>query len=620
VWWVPAGDADGLLAGLMGLAAELGAAAGEVAGALAGRRNPADLLWRWLEARPGWVLVFDNADDLDVLAVGGVPVGDGTGWIRPTMAGLVVVASRVSDPRAWGRHAEIHAVGWLSPAVGAQVLADLAPGAGSPGDATALAERLGGLPLALHHAGLALASDFAAERTFAGYLAALEDRFGQLMGHGAADDRAIVTSTWELSLDGLAGGGRPQARLLLRVLSCLAPAVVIPPAVLDLAVLGRVCPGGSTEEAAEGLAALASAGLITAQPGPSGTRPGVVVHPLVCETSRLRLDGENLAKTGAVAVALLDAAAGSLVYDRPADWPAWVQLAVHQRAVWSYLGARLALDDLARLAQVSADTAQAFLWAGAYEASEELVRLALADVTRLDPDHQTVQALRFQVASAYRFTGRHAEAEREFREVLADEERVLGPDHPSTLDTRFELACELGERSQHEQAEREFREVLAARLRVLGPDHPSTLAARHEIARMLGARGQHEQAEREFREVLAARLRVLGPDHPGTLATRHAIAHELGERGQHEQADREYREVLADEERVLGPDHPSTLATRHGIARMLGERGQHEQAEREFREVLAAKQRVLGPDHPSTARTRTALGAQQSRGEGQAAQ
>ena len=114
-----------------------------------------------------------------------VAVRDGAGWIRPTKAGLVVVTSRLADLRDWGRHAEVHTVGWLSAADGAQILADLAPAAGPLSEAMALAERLGGLPLALHHAGLALASDFAPEHTFAGYSAALQNRFGELMGHGA---------------------------------------------------------------------------------------------------------------------------------------------------------------------------------------------------------------------------------------------------------------------------------------------------------------------------------------------------------------------------------------------------------------------------------------------------
>src|SRR5262249_27536448 len=155
--------------------------------------------------------------DLGALTVGGNDASGGAGWLRQSDAGLIVVTSRERDPQAWGRHTELHPVGWLDVATGAQVLVDLAPDAGPPEYAEVLSERLGGLPLALHHAGSQLASPFAAERTFGEYARALDERFGRLMGRGADDDRAIVTRTWELSLDALAARGRPQARPLLRV-------------------------------------------------------------------------------------------------------------------------------------------------------------------------------------------------------------------------------------------------------------------------------------------------------------------------------------------------------------------------------------------------------------------
>ena len=647
-WWVPAVDSATVTARLLDLAQDLGAPPGEVAEAMNGRRDPADLLWRYLEVCPGWLLVFDNADDLEALTVGGNDAAGGAGWLRPSAAGLIIVTSREGNLQAWGRHAELHPVGWLDAATGAQVLADLAPEAGPAEDAAALSDRLGGLPLALHHAGSQMASPFAAERTFAAYARALDERFGRLMGHGAADDRAIVTRTWELSLDALAGRGRPQARPLLQVLSCLAPAVLIPARVLDLGVLGRVCQDGE-DGAAEGLAALALVGLITVSPGQPGSRRDATVHPLVTETSRLCLDTEDPVQAGSVAVALLATAAAGLDHDRPEDWPAWVQLGPHLNAVYGYLASRLAGDDLAAIADVTTSATEAFLSAGSYLAAQELATSALEDATRLGADHAAVLTLGFQVATAHLFRGKYAEAEQEFRDLLAARLRVLGPGHPDTLAVRHEIARTLAARGRYEQAEQEYREVLAARLRVLGPDHHSTLTTRHQVARMLARRGRYEQAEQQLREVLAARLRVLGPDHRNTLATRHEIARMLAERGQYEQAEREYRDVLAAALRVLGPDHhdtlvgrygvarmvakrgqieqakqelrdvlaaqirvlgsehPSALASRHEIARMLAERGQYEQAEREYRDVLAVEMRVLGPDHPDTRATRDSL-------------
>jgi tetratricopeptide (TPR) repeat protein len=617
VWWVTASDAGTVTAALMGLAENLGAPRDEVADALAGRRSPADLLWRFLEIDPGWLLVFDDLDDPGILAVGRAGVDGGAGWIRPTVSGLIVVTSRVNDPHMWGRHVEIHMVSWLEAAIGAQVLDDLAPDAGPPRDAEELSARLGGLPLALHHVGLHLASDFAAERTFGQYKQALEQRFRQLMGHGRGDDRAIVTSTWELSLDALATGGRAQARPLLRVLSCLAPAAVIPSVLLDLEVLGQMCDDGE-DDAVDGLTALSSVGLITAVPSGSEARPGVTIHPLVAEASRFHLDSEDPARAGKFAIALLTAAAARLSHEQPEDWPVWVQLAPHVNAVYGYLASRLAATDLAALVRVSSTAAAAFAWAGAYPDSEELARFALEHAaSRLSADHEAVLSLRLRLATARMLRGRYIEAEQEYRDILTTQQRLLGPRHLETLATRYEIARALAAQGQHEQAEQEYRDVLAARLPVLGPDHPHTLGTRHEIARMLAAQDRYEQAEQEYQQVLAAQSRVLGPGHSYTLATRYEMARTLAAQGQHEQAEQQYRNLLAMERRIFGPDHPETLATRYEIARMLAVRGQQELAEQAYRDVLSAQQRVLGPDHPATVSTRNAIDAMHPQGQAQ---
>ena len=46
--------------------------------------------------------------------------------------------------------------------------------------------------------------------------------------------RGTIQGTWDLSLDSLAGDGRPQARPLLLLFSCYAPATPIPAVLLKL--------------------------------------------------------------------------------------------------------------------------------------------------------------------------------------------------------------------------------------------------------------------------------------------------------------------------------------------------------------------------------------------------
>ena len=123
------------------------------------------------------------------------------------------------------------------------------------------------------------------------------------------------------------------------------------------------------------------------------------------------------------------------------------------------------------------------------------------------------------------------------------------------------------------EAEAEFRQVLAARVRELGRDHPDTLLTRHCIATALGKQGQHAAAEAESRQVLDARLRVQGPDHPETLNTRFNIAVSLMLQRKPAEAEAEFRRVLDAQLRVLGPDHPDILNTRRWLQSLIREPG-----------------------------------------------
>ena len=608
-WWVPAVDAETVTGKLLELAAELGAAHGEIAQAKAGQRNPADLLWRCLSRlRTLWLLIFDNVDDPAVLTVGGADAASGAGWLRPSGVGIIVVTSRNRDALTWGRHAQLHPVDWLDPPKGGEVLTDLAPRAGTTDEAAALSARLGGIPLALRHAGSHLASEFAAPRTFADYTQALDKRFVKLMGNGRGaapgsdHNRAVITTTWELSLDALAAADHPQARPMLRMLSCFAPAV-IPSILLNPGIIAQLCEE-DPDRATDGLQALSSVGLILTMRAPNGGTTGITVHPLVSETSRARLDDEDPIRITSVAIALLVAAANELKATNPADWPTWAQIAPHIRAVLARAADKVSKNDLAKLASVTVHAAAAFNWAGSYSADEELALTGLRRVTRLGPHQREVLALRFRVASARRFNGLLSEAEQEYRSLAADQRNALGNNHPDTLRTRYALSQILASRSEYKRALQEFGNVLATQNRVLGPEHPNTLDTRYEIARTLSMQDSYQEAERDYRELLTIMTRVLGPEHPNTLATRYEIARMLAMQDCYQEAERDYRELLTIMTRVLGPEHPYTLATRHEIARMLTKQDCYQEAERDYRELLTIMTRVLGPEHPNTLTTR----------------
>ena len=330
---------------------------------------------------------------------------------------------------------------------------------------------------------------------------------------------------------------------------------------------------GSVTATEDGLSGLLWVGLIDMAPTQKAEAPGVKVHPLVAQTIRYRT-ADAMPEFMPVAVKLLDIAVGKLKHDDPRRAADWLALVPHLRAL-QFIDVRLSAQSEASLAGTAAYLSLALTWGGSYVAACEVAEAGLKRNHELPEDHEIVLRLRERRASARWFLGQYAEAETEYRQILAAQLRVLGPEHPDTLTTRHDLATVLAADGKPAEAEAEFRQVLAARQRVLGPHHRSTLATRHELARIVANQGKPAEAdaEPEYRQVFAARLRTLGPDHPSTLAIRHDIARMLDDQGKAAEAEAAYRQIVAAQLRVLGPEHPDTLTTRHNIAHTLAAQG-----------------------------------------------
>jgi hypothetical protein len=205
IWWVTAESPPVAVTGVAALGPRLGLPpaveqAEQVTGVLAE-----------LGRREGWLLVFDNVErpgDLDGL----LPTGG---------RGHVLVTSR--NP-IWGRLATPLRVDVLAQE---EAEAFLLQRSGDTDQvvAAALAEELGGLPLALEQAAAYC------EQTslgLAGYLDRYRRAYTRLLDKGAPGDYpASVGTTWRLNLDRIAATS-PAAVQLLRVSAFLAPEAIPP--------------------------------------------------------------------------------------------------------------------------------------------------------------------------------------------------------------------------------------------------------------------------------------------------------------------------------------------------------------------------------------------------------
>ena len=561
VWWVRAADSALLTSGMLEVLRELGAPESVTAPVREGARTAPVRAWEFLNRDHGagrrWLLVFEGADNPAVLAGPDADTpADGTGWLRADPAGMVIVTTRTRDPQVWGTRVTLRELKPLDDEAGAEVLRDLAPEVADPGgqEARELSRRLGGLPLALHLAGAYLGSPFARWSSFADYRQALDSvelpaALTDIEEHGA-DIHSTVQRTWDLSLDALAAEGIPQARPLLLVLSCFAPATPIPAWLLQLPPLADLLAGPGHAGQANGaerrglragLQGLSRTGLIdiSATGSPAGVH-AVTVHPVVADANRVRLAASADAERAAVqqtVVALFEAATAGLDPFRPGDWPTWRRLRAHMNAAIDLLADDLDPAVLARLLAVSAVGTEALLDAGRLAAAGKLAQASVAAAAFLPPDDPAALTARGYLARTLVRRGRSGEAEAIYRDLLADRLRVQGEDHIDTLATRHGLAAALGVQGRFGEAEELYRRLLADDDRLRGPDHRETLAARYNLARMIGLQGRYAEADELGRQVLEVQRRVLGPDHPDCLSSRQHLARLASKAGRYAEAE-----------------------------------------------------------------------------------
>lgn len=638
-YWIAGNDAATLAAGMHALTVQLGAA-----GYLSQGGSPPDTLWRCLAELPHrWLLVLDNVDDPQVLALPGARISDGTGWLRRVAGerGTVLVTTRDGDQAIWGAEPpgwlSIHRVGGLPAAIGAQVLADLDPaGAGNPSgtkdlvEAAELSERLGGLPLALMLAGRYLAESrrapaffgvTAVPRGYREYRDALQHSgYRDLMPeHGRGDERLVVGSSWRLSLELLARRGVPQANTLLGTLACFGTEAIPYGELLDVETLSEtpLFEGVTARGVWQALRALDDLGLIAVDD--SGVSGSVTLHPLVRDMARRDVAAADLAADHLrTTTTLLRAALRNAHPKSPAAWHKWRALLTHCTAPLDLLAVLSTVTPAVRGAlQLGGDAAQYLRASGLREQSEATFGLVLhrcagrltdADPLRLDIEHNFAR-LRYD-------QGRYADAEQLYRSVLARRRTVAGSDHPDTLTTQHYLARTLRRLCKFEEARGLSQQTYLTRLELLGPAHPDTLTSRQGIADLVRAQGDTAQAEAMYTEVLEARTAVLGPEHPATLSTRQYRAELLHARGRVAEAEAELSRLWPANQRVRGLDHPRTLAVGRALADVHHAAGHLSEAARVASVAAPAAQRLLGSTHPITVALRSRLDALESeRGE-----
>ncbi len=506
-----------------------------------------------------WLMVLDNADDLDLFFTRPVAAAIDTQYIPPLVdylprdsKGMMLITTR--DERVAKRLAGIHAsivVNPMSPSEAQELLENwhIDPvGSSDDGQSTRLLEALGYIPLAITQAAAFINEN---QITLIKYLemfrasdSDLQDLLDEDLGDLRRDsqNQNSVIKTWKMSFD-LISKQKPRAAEMLSLMAVL-DRQGIPESLLRNACDRNI-------DVTMALGTLLAFSLIKA----GGVGAGYEMHRLVQLATQkwLQIQGaiEKWREKALVVVA-------DIFPDGEFEsWTTCESLLPHAQKVLEV--------------QVTNEVYQSKI-------SNLLSSVACFDNHR----------------------GRYEIAGIRFSAAIELEKKVLGPEHPSTLENMNSLAITYLKQGRLDKAEKLQLEVLEARRRALGAEHPDTLTSIGNLTSTYQDQGRWDEAEKLLLEVLEAEKRVLGAEHPGTLITINNLTVTYQDQGRWDEAERLLLEVLEAEKRVLGLEHPGTLITMGNLALIYREQGRLEEAEELQLEVLEARRRLLGAEHPDT--------------------
>lgn len=207
------------------------------------------------------------------------------------------------------------------------------------------------------------------------------------------------------------------------------------------------------------------------------------------------------------------------------------------------------------------------------------------------------------LASSISHQGRTEEAEKMEQKVLEGERRIYAEGSLRTFVSEMNLAVSYIHQGRWNEADTSLQKLLAVAKDKLGNEHSYTLQAMHNLATLYFKQDRDLEGMVIEEEVLEIRRRVLGKDHPDTLKSINSLASLCAALNRFDDAERLGEETVEIMTRMNGKDHPDTLTAMSNLAVTYQVRGKLGDAVTLADQALEGFKRVLGKSHPEALRT-----------------
>ena len=577
IWWLQITDAAFLDAAVLDLGGRLREDLGLNVQSTVSKAETRQVLNVLNRGDVRWLLVYDNANDIDVVKPL-MPSGGGHVLITSTNRAWTEQGARPIQVDVFTREESVAHLRRRVPSIATE-------------EAEQIAIAVGDLPLAVSTAGAWLAES---GYTVSAYLEELERQPHRTLSVSTiADYPEPVSKAWDVSLNRLEERS-PAAARLFELCSVMAPQISLnhflytdtvarllrplEPALTDRMVIGRL------------VNEINKLALIKLDSGE------MIVHLLVQEVVRARMSPEELAEARRAVHSILVAARPLEDVDDSATWDSyrliWPHLEPSQAVSSEIEAARQLINDRLRYMGIRDDPERARRIAAETEARWVEMEAAASDRATADTLRKQVLQLRFNLGNALREQGYLAEAQALNEAVLAEQTSLLGEEHPHTLMTAGSLAADLRAAGRYREALQRDRKTYPAWTSLYGEDHRRTLAAANNLAVSLRISGDGTAALQLDVDTYERRRMTLGEKDLWTLWSARSIVRDLIVVGEYVEAAARMEgmyEVVAKE---FGADSQGALDTQVLLAITLRTVGRAAQAEEPFLaayEILSRK-------------------------------
>lgn len=589
----------------------------------------------WLATREGWLLIVDNADDLDSI-VDLLPTGD---------SGHLLLTTRQQttgnfEPFPIQQMDQQEGTLFLLRRAGFLKLGNELPPilTNDQQIVEQIVREMAGLPLALDQAGAYIQETGC---SLSDYLTHFRNQRSYLLkrrGRNSSQYPASVATTWSISFERVEQH-LPVAADILRLCAFLAPDA-IPEEIIaaeeeNSPLLELVTNAVLLDEA---ISVLSSYSLVLR----NRQEKTLSIHRLVQAVLQDAMTKEKAQEWAKRAIFMTNTA-----------FPEIVNFAQSSRGERFIATALVCWNWIREMSMVFPEAMQLLDSTGhylriraRYNEAEPLLTytLSIREKQFSEMDSDTVHSLN-HLAQLYKELGRYGEAELLWKRILEIEKRPGGPQQTlrsllGCLDSLGDLYVDQGRykeaepllkrslkvredvfkkkpldisnslnllaklylsQKNYEEAEPLLIRALALREQYLGDTDPRTAISLGSLAVFYLSQERYEKAEALLARSLEIEEQLLGSEHPGIATTLHNLAACYEELEKYEKAELLYQRALAITEQQLGSGHPLVAYNLSSLARIYRKQEKYREAKPLYQRALAIQEQQLGESHPNIA-------------------